>query len=303
MSAPKNAALPMVALLDISKIQYLLYGLAYAKTLATMSKVSFRYDYLLSSEASAASFGDNFDLVTFRGWVRDEYKYQLKRMLKASANENFGEWIGKQWEIRQKFYRGYQEALGELGLLNKNLADLQLAGARLSAEALLAAQFALVGLGAVPQLVGAAGASMVGWTAMQTAAGKIALGLGTGLAITVAQNWSSAQKADIVLIGEACSSDDSKKSAVEGVESGIPGFVDDLLAPALHSQNESLMKQYTQEPNKVANAQAFEKAGPKPATGGKAVTSSAMKGVGYLFSAKSLFDASSTFVRQWNGQL
>jgi hypothetical protein len=315
MSAPKTAALPMVALLDVTRVQYLLYGLAYAKTLATMSTVSYRYDYLTSGEASAVSYGDNFDQATFRRWVREEYKNQIGRMLKASEKAKFGEWMDKQWAIRQKFFRGYQETVAELGALNQRLGDLQLVGARLSAEALFAAQVALVGLGVAPQLATAAAASMVGWSAIQTAAGKLALGLGTGLAITVAQNWSSAQNADIVLIGEACASEDSKKSAVDGLKSGIPGLIDDLLAPALHSQNESLMKQYTQEldrlkrvarsgkPSKVANAQAFEKAGPKPATGGKAVSSSAMKGLGYLFSAKSLFDASSTFVKQWNGQL
>jgi len=318
MSAPQSATLPMVALLDLKQIQHLLYGLAYAKTLATASQVGYRYDYLFNANESAVTYGENFDQATFRRWVREEYKNQISRMVQATGRmtpDEFAEWVKKQWEIRQKFFRSYQETSAELGALNKKLGDLQLVGARLGATALLAAQFALVGLGVAPQLATAATASMVGWSAMATASGKIALGLGTGVAVAVAQNWSSAQKADIVLIGEACASEDSKNSLVDGLKSGIPGLIDDLLAPALNSQNATLMKQYNQDldrlkriarsgkPSKVAKVAQFQKAGPGAATGVKAVTSNAMKGLGYMFAAKSLFDASSTFVKQWNGEM
>ena len=318
MSAPHSATLPMVAMLDLKQIQHLLYGLAYAKTVATASQVGYRYDYLFNANESAVTYGENFDQATFRRWVREEYKNQISRMVQATGRmtpAEFAEWVKKQWEIRQKFFRSYQETSAELGALNKKLGDLQLVGARLSATALLAAQFALVGLGVAPQLATAAGASMVGWSAMATASGKMALGLGTGIAVAVAQNWSSAQKADIVLIGEACTSEDSKNSSVDGLKSGIPGLIDDLLVPALNSQNADLMKIYNQDlerlrrmakggkPRAVAKLENFEKADPKVATGGKAVASTAMKGLGYMFSAKSLFDASNTFVKQWNGEL
>ena len=58
------------------------------------------------------------------------------------------------------------------------------------------------------------------------------------------------------------------------------------------------------QPKKAAarleKAEQFKKAGPGGA-GIKGAVSKSMQGLGYLLSAKSLFDSSKSFVNQWNG--
>lgn len=324
MSAPNSVSLPKVAVLDVKQIQSLLYGLAFAKTVATASKVSFRYDYLLSPLESSVSYGENFTNASFRSWVRQEYKNQIARMTKAaetSSPEVFALWVSQQWAIRQRFFRSYQETLAELGVLNQKLGDLQLVGQRLSAVALVSAQMALVGLGIAPALVPSA--LPMGWTVWQTAGAKLALGLGTGIAVAVANDWSAAKGADIVLIGEAVTSEDSAKATIDNLKSGTPGLFDDLFGAALNARNSTLMEKYNSDVDlirrQIYNAELkknpdvkkiahLEKrlqrvAGKGPGSAPGTKPSSAMKGLGYLFAAKSLYDASATFVKQWNGEL
>ena len=318
-SNQNDARVAVVAAFDSNQIQHLLYGLAYAKTIATVSKVDFRHDYLFNSNPSAVTFGENFNAYEFKRWVRKEYEFQLKRLDKAVETMSAGElatWIFKQWEIRQRFYRNYQETTAEFDKLNKGLQDLQLLGARFAAISLLASQFALIGLGVAPTLATGAQASMVGWSGWATASGKMALGIGSGLSIAIAQNWSTAQNADIVLVGKACTSEDAMNSTIDSLKSGIPGFLDDLLAPAINSMNATQMLEFNKvlermermarnaQPKKAAvrlqKAEQFKKAGPG-GTGMKGAVSKSLQGLGYLLSAKSLFDSSNTFVNQWNG--
>ena len=322
MEIPQNGAnLPVVVGFDSNQIQLLLFGLAFAKTMATVSKVDFRYDYLFNANPSAVTIGENFSEPQFRRWVREEYAVQIKRFERAAETlpaADLVKWVFKQWEIRQRFFRTYQQTVAEIGVMNQGLQDLQLIGSRLAAVSLLASQFALIGLGVAPALATGAQASMVGWGAWATASGKIALGIGTGLSISIAQNWSVAQNADIVLVGKACTSEDAKNSSIDSLKSGIPGFLDDLLAPAVNAMNSERMKEFKAHCERlerlVRNAHSEKKAALRqgqleqvkkagPGGGGfKGTVAKTMQGLGYLLSAKSLYDSSATFVNQWNGE-
>ena len=306
MTVPKpSVQLPIVVGLDLNHIQNLLFGLAYAKTIACASQVGYRYDYLFNGNPSNVTLGENFNELQFKRWVMEEYANQLGRFQKA-ANDldaaDLAAWIRKQWEIREKFFRTYQQTSAELDALNKRLQNLQLIGARLAATAQLAAEMALIGLGIAPKLATTAGASMVGWSALATASGKIALGVGTGIAVTVAENWATAQHADVVYLGKACTSEDAKTSGVDGLKSSIGGFVDDLIAPMVNASNNYHLPLFDREckrlarlvKNAVGDAKKAKFQGrlddlKSSGPGGTAATkvSKGMLALGYLFSATS----------------
>jgi hypothetical protein len=322
MSAPNNgSALPVVLALDIDHIQHLLFGLAYAKTIATVSKIDYQYGYLFNDNPSSLTFGDNYNEPQFKRWVMEEYKTQIGRLLDVAGRmtaDELSQWLLKQWEIRQKFFKAFQETSAQVGAMNQRLQNLQLLGTRLAAVSLLASQFALVGLGIAPSLATGAQASMVGWSAWATASGKMALGVGTGLGVAIAQNWSKDQGADIVMVGKAVTSGDAKDSVTGNLKSGIPGYIDDLLAPAVNTLNAAGMKQFARETDRLkrmmVNASdkkvrsltrklnAIEQKGPQGA-GLKGAAAKSMQALGYLFAVKSLSDASTAFVHQWNGEL
>jgi hypothetical protein len=325
MGSPNHASqLTNIAFLDEVQLGHLLYGLAYAKTIATVSKIDYRFDdFTRGWSPTAVTYGENYDELTFRRWVKQEYAIQVARFNKAASDMSAAElieWIGKQWVFRMRFFRTFQDASAELAEVNRKLQNNQLMLGRLAAIALVNAQMALVMLGA-PTAPAVAGMlpSMVGWSAWATAGGKIALGLGTGIAVSVAGTWSTACEADVVMVGKAITHDDTKKSASDGTQSGLPGFVDDLLAPVLRTAGDQNVKEWetainkaykaymqaprANKPQTAANLAQLRNTGPAPLTGKALVTSNLMKGAGYLFCAKSLYDAGSTFVKQWNGEL
>ena len=77
--------LPIVVGFDLNHIQHLLFGLAYAKTIACVSQVSFRYDDLVNGEPSTVTLGENYNELQFKRWVVYEYANQLGRFQKAST--------------------------------------------------------------------------------------------------------------------------------------------------------------------------------------------------------------------------
>lgn len=311
----------MAAILDENQVQQLLYGLAYAKTIATASKIDFRFDdFTRAYSPTAVTHGDNFTEATFRHWVKDEYKIQVGRFVKAASELSAADlltWVGRQWGFRQKFFATYLETSSEVAVLNQKLQDHQLKLGRFAAVAGLSSGMALVALGApVAPAVGGMLPSMVGWSAWATAGGKIAFGLGSGIAINVAGTWSNACNADVALVGKAMTSDDTGKTAKDGLKSGTPGFIDDVLAPALMAVGNKNIKdwdkQVAQAYKKWAKTNSAEaasrlsklrNAGPAPLPAKQALASNTMKAAGYLFAGKSLYDAGSTFVKQWNGEL
>ena len=295
--------------------------MAYVKTIACVSQVSFRYDDLVNGEPSTVTLGENYNELQFKRWVVNEYANQLGRFQKASNDLDAAglvAWIRKQWEIRQKFFRTYQQMSAEVGASNQQLQDRLLGVARCAATAQLFSEFALIGLGIAPALATTAGASMVGWSAWATASGKIAFGVGTGLAVTVAENWSTAQHADVVYLGKACTSDDAKTSGLDGLKFGVTGFVDDLLAPIVNATNSNRLALFNRECERLKRMVRNGATEAKQAkfqgrldelkgrgAGGTAATraSQRLQAVGFLVSVKSLYDSSTKFVKHWNGDL
>lgn len=206
-----------VAILDQDAVKSLIYGLAYVKTLVNKSKVS-ADGYSLAGQVTNVSYGDNYDPLTFKRWVREENTQLLKsfqQACKAGVSQGW-RWLDGVITARNSYFRNYQTVLDETNKINADLADAYLAGARTAAVVQYAAETALVGC----SLFGGA-ASMT----VNLALKKFVVGVGSSIAINVVEEWGKCADADLLLM--------TKDKSLENA----PGTIDEVFSNILSALN------------------------------------------------------------------
>lgn len=302
-----------VAMLNPEGVVRLIHGLAFIKTLATKSKVSVE-GYSLAGQVTHASIGENFDHLTFKRWVREEEASLMKQFQDACLKgpQQAWSWLDNANKARGKYFRNYQQTIEELNKINAQLADAYKMSTRIAASVQLAAETALVVYG----LVGGA-ASMT----VNLAIKKFVVGVGSGVAISMAEDWSSAKNADLIV------------APATTFTSNIPGTIDDTfrnLCALLNNWhigklNKELTALKATIAAKVAEKNLLPKGGraeiqaflkscyeqekqlvkqvKNPSTGGFSKIGRGFAILNWGLAIKSEVDSVNKFVKHWNGDL
>lgn len=181
-----------VGIISPNKLLQILYGLSYNKTLAQKSKFSVdQLDAVFGGESSVA-YGDNFSMATFNRWVREEMAYQLTDFANACKKDtfNFTDFLEKKTTARNKYYQINITAQQEIGNINREMSDIYGYCMKTTAAIQYAAEMALIGLGAFVSPP----------TTLWMLGRRVVVGVGAGLSIMVAENWSQARHADMLVM-------------------------------------------------------------------------------------------------------
>ncbi len=182
----------VIGVLDPKKVVQILYGLSYNKTLAEKSKTSVDQIDAVYGYPSSISHGDNFAMATFNRWVKEEMDRQMKGFAAAAKKDTFNllDFIKEKTLERNKYYQGNITAQQNIGRQNKEMADFYTICMRTTASIQYAAEMSLMTLGAFASAP----------TTLVILGKRVIVGIGTGLAISIAENWSQAKNADMLVM-------------------------------------------------------------------------------------------------------
>ena len=181
-----------VGILESGKVLQILYGLSYNKTLAQKSKFSVDQVERYTGAATSTSFGDNFAMATFHRWVKEEMAYQLSEFAKACKKDTFNvyEFINIKTKARNQYFQINVTAQQEIGSQNKEMADCYTACMKTTAAVQYTAEMALLTVGAFATAP----------TSLALLGGRVLVGVGSGISIMVAENWSQAKNSDMIVM-------------------------------------------------------------------------------------------------------
>jgi hypothetical protein len=196
-----------VAALNSEEVVRLIQGLAFVKTLATRSEAR-AAGMSLTGQVTHVSFGENFAQSTFKRWVKEESNALLYRFQNACLQgpSQAWQWLDSANKARNQYFRTYQHTIENLNRINAQLASAYRVSTRIGATVQLAAETSLVVYG----LVGGAATMTV-----NLAIKKFVVGVGSGMAISLVEDWSSAKDADLIV------------TPTNTLISNIPGTIDD----------------------------------------------------------------------------
>lgn len=181
-----------VAMLDPDKLTQLLYSYSYNKTLYEKSKGSVDQIDAVFNMPSSVSYGDNFSMATFNKWVKNELDLQFAEFAKASKSgpKTCISWLDGIAKDRNRFYNNNINQQQNYANYNKMIAGQYTILLRCATTVQFAAETALTAIG----VFATAPASI------SILAGRIVVGVASGFLISVAESWSEAASADLVVV-------------------------------------------------------------------------------------------------------
>lgn len=221
-----------IGILAPDKVLQILYGLSYNKTLAQKSKFSVDHIDSVSGKESSVTYGDNFSMATFRRWVKEEMDYQLQDFKKACKKDTFDvmDFIKNKTDARNKYYQINTSAQQEIGRLNTEMANIYSFCMKTTASVQYAAEMALIALGAFANPP----------TTLAILGKRVVVGFGTGLSILIAENWSQAKSADMIVMPSNAEIDSNISANIPGIQKDFMEVCETLSSMSMHEIEKSV---------------------------------------------------------------
>lgn len=221
-----------IGILAPDKVLQILYGLSYNKTLAQKSKFSVDHLDSVSGKESSTSYGDNFSMATFKRWVREEMDFQLKEFAKACKKDTFNvlDFIKIKTEARNQYYQTNITAQQEIGKQNTEMANIYSFCMKTTASVQYAAEMALITLGAFANPP----------TTLAILGKRVVVGVGTGLSILVAENWSQAKSADMLVMPSNAEIDSNICANIPSISKDFNDVCETLSSMSMHEIEKSV---------------------------------------------------------------
>jgi hypothetical protein len=192
------------------EIVRLVNNFAYAKTLATTSKMTEHHDLLISPWAvNRVSVGSEArSQAEFAGWIREEVRFAQARLKQAAAGgpKPFGLCLQSMHTATRKFFQAYGAMQAETAVIDENTANQMGLWARNAARVQMAANISLTWLG----LLGGPATVGINWARreliykMGDVTGafigkKLAVGVFGAFGTVLVTDWSNALNADFAI--------------------------------------------------------------------------------------------------------
>ncbi|MEZ5347292.1 MAG: hypothetical protein R2681_17225 [Pyrinomonadaceae bacterium] len=180
-----------LSILHTERVYQMMHGLAFFKTLAEKSKENIS-GLSISGAPTGVTYGDNFDHLTFKRWVKTEFDFQVNEFTRACEKgcDAALNWIESRNKARWSFYESCQTAQKEFSGINERLAAAYQFSARTAASVQYAAETFLIWA----PFAAAAPVTLL------AASGRLVLYVGSGLAINIAESIGDASSADLLVM-------------------------------------------------------------------------------------------------------
>jgi len=228
-----------------NKFKRVMYGLAFARTLALKSTISEHYDnpfyvpVFQQQQPSSLALGENYEQLTFNRWVKEEVAALTKNFQNflSRNNQNVSavlKWMDGANKARQSYAHNFQQELDELNKIGAKMQKalyfslVTAASVECASEVMLTCVGLFGGTAIGAMTVEATGGRILLQAAAKApvmtkaiAGAKFAIAILDGVTVGLCDNWSW---------GTAC---DMAVAVKDNTEMNLPGFVSDILDPLL----------------------------------------------------------------------